>query len=104
MLSSYGLTDQEAYEDHGDFYNYNELEGLGILNIGFCPHFNLNDRILYFKDMVKKHSIDAYALDEDTALYIENNKIMPIYALKRGIFINLRRITNTLWNKWNLKN
>lgn len=53
MLSSYGLTDQEAYEDHGDFYNYKELEGLGILNIGFCPHFNLNDRILYFKDMVR---------------------------------------------------
>lgn len=41
MLSSFGLTDQEAYEDHGDFYNYKELEGLGILNIGFCPHFNL---------------------------------------------------------------
>ena len=103
MLSSFGLTDQEAYEDHGDFYNYKELEGLGILNIGFCPHFNLNDRILYFKDMVKKHSIDAYALDEDTALYIENNKIMPIYAIKKRHIYQFKKDNQHIMEQMELK-
>ena len=103
MLSQYGLTDQEAYEDYGNFYNYKELEGFGILNFGICPHYNLNDRMLYFTDMVKEHSCDAYALDEDTALYIENDRIVPILGWKKRYCYQFKKDNRHIMEKMELK-
>jgi prephenate dehydratase len=103
MLSRFGLTDQEAYEDHDNFYNFKELEGLGILDIGLCPHYNLNDRMLYFSDMVKNHSCDSYALDEDTALYVENGIYKPIYALKKRHIYQFKKDKQHIMEKMELK-
>lgn len=103
MLSKFGLTDQQAYEDHGNFYNYKELEGFGILNIGFCPHYNLNDRMLYFSDMVRSYDCDSYALDEDTALYIEDNRIMPVIALNKRHIYQFKKDKQHIMEKMELK-
>ena len=75
IFCKYGLGDSESYYDNGQYYNYKKVLGLGILDIAFCPHFNLGDRILYFKDILTEIDI-AYALSNDTALLIDEDNVI----------------------------
>lgn len=98
LWTKFGLTDTEAYNDHDNYYNYNKISGLGILDFAFCPHFNLGDRILYFKQMLC--NVDkAYALDEDTAIYI-NGDNTQIFKANRGLNVyKFMRDENYMMNK-----
>lgn len=74
IFCKYGLGDIDSYFNNGSYYNYKKVNGLGILNIAICPHYNLGDRMLYFKDILQ--DVDcAYALSNDTAILIENDDI-----------------------------
>lgn len=81
ILCSFGLADAYSYKDNDSFYNYKIQKGLGILPFSFCPHFNLGDRILYFKDMLSTD--EAYALDENCAIYIKNNRLVGMWSLPK---------------------
>ncbi len=85
IWTKFGLTDTESYCDHENYYNYKKIDGLGILDFAFCPHFNLGDRCLYFRQMLKDVNV-AYALDEDTAIYIDGTKT-EIFKAKRSLNI-----------------
>lgn len=67
------LADAYSYKDNDNYYNYKMVAGLNIIPISLCPHFNENDRILYFRNFIKTDL--AYALENNTALYIDNKKI-----------------------------
>ncbi len=103
MLSQYGLTDIESYEDNGNYYNYKIYKGLGYINIGFCPHFDLNDRILYFKDYVIKNNINAYACEEDSAIYIKDNNIQIFKIPKQNVY-SFKKESNFMMEKMKLNN
>lgn len=94
----FGLGDVFSYSDHDRFYNYKKVDTLGILNIGLCPHFNLGDRILYFKEMISDVS-DAYALDEDTAILIDNGIVYSFHANKKLSTYVYKRNNNYIMEK-----
>ncbi len=73
MCSSYGMGDSLSYYDNFKYYNFNMLKGLDLCNILFCPHYEKEELIVY-NDEVKKYNLNAYALEDDTALFIVDNK------------------------------
>lgn len=102
LWTKFGLTDTESYIDHDNFYNYKRISGLGVLDFAFCPHFNLGDRVLHFKQMLADVDI-AYALDEDTAIYI-NGKNTQIFKANRGLNVyKFMKDENYIMNKIDVK-
>lgn len=79
LFCHYGLADANAYKDNNKYYNYSLIECLNIIDISLAPHFNEDDRILYFKDFLTTEK--AYALDNNTAIYIKNNRVVTFYAI-----------------------
>lgn len=74
MLSKYGMGDANAYSDIYDGYNYQMVKGLGITNITICPHYD-HKGLWCYNDAVKKYDYDGYALEDNTAIYLEEDKV-----------------------------
>ena len=53
------------------------VEGLGLLNIGICPHYQNEDLIIY-NDEIRKYNYDAFGLEEDSAIIICDNNYYVI--------------------------
>ena len=66
------MGDKYMYTDNFHNYNYKMVEGLGLLNIGICPHYQNEDLIIY-NDEIKKYDYDSFGIEEDTALIIKDN-------------------------------
>lgn len=77
MLSSFGMGDKDAFIDDGHYYNFKMIEGLGLLNISFCPHYQ-KEELVMFDDECKKYKLDAYALEDDTAIYFEDARLKKV--------------------------
>ena len=45
---------------------------LGLLNIVICPHYD-HDGLDCFNDEVAKYGMNAYALEDDTAILIDDD-------------------------------
>ena len=65
------MGDKYMYTDNFHNYNYKMVEGLGILNIGICPHYQNEDLIIY-NDEIKNYDYDAFGIEEDGALIIND--------------------------------
>ncbi len=92
MISKYGMGDKDVFLDNGSYYNFKMVEGLGLLNITFCPHYQ-KEELVIFDEICKSYNLDAYALEDDTAILFNDDKIEKIiknnlekacYSLKKA--------------------
>lgn len=72
MLFDYGFGDKDAYTYNLETVNHRIVEGCGLLNGIFCPHYQ-NNGLLSFNEEVKKYNFNGYALENGSALKIEND-------------------------------
>ncbi len=96
IFCEYGLADANSYKDHDEYYNYKLINGLGILAITFCPHFDEGNRILYFKDELTTNH--AFALENNTAIYLENEKLVNFYNVKKYHVYYFSKANNYIMN------
>lgn len=67
LFTKWGCGDQYIYKSGNHTYNYQMVEGLGILPITLCPHYD-HDGMECFHDYVCQYPYDGYALEDDTAV------------------------------------
>lgn len=78
----YGMGDSKAYYDKYHYYNFKFVEGSKILPLSFCPHYQKDDLII-FNDEIKQFDLDAIALEDETAIYIEDD-VFEVIKVKRN--------------------
>ena len=84
-----GMGDSYSYMDHGKVYNYKMVDGLGMLNFYICPHYQKED-LYIFNDEIKDKDL-AYGIEDDTALFIDDNKKSCYKASKRHSIYEFRK-------------
>ena len=84
MLASFGFGDKDVFIDDGIYYNFKMVDGIGKLNIVVCPHYQKLG-IDIFNQEVKKYALDAYALEDDTALLFSDNNLVKIIKNDSGM-------------------
>jgi len=95
MYCNSGMGDSYSYKDHDRIYNFKMVNGLGLLDTYVCPHYQKDDLYIY-NDEIKDKDI-AYALEDDTALLLDNdnkivykaNKRHSVYQFKKGLMESL---------------
>ena len=102
MLSKYGMGDSFSYFDNGHTYNYKMVEGLGILDITICPHYQNEDLVIYNEE-VKNYPFDGYAIENECAIDFYNNTFKIIKANTNNSIYRFRKesdyIMESLYNK-----
>ncbi len=83
FIASYGMGDTDAYQDNYHIYNYKMQKGIGLLDIVVCPHYD-NCDLDVFNDEPKKYKSDGLALENDTAIYINDFTYKVIKDNKRN--------------------
>ena len=71
LFCNYGMGDAHVYSYNGHIYNYQMVKCLGFLNITICPHYD-HDGLDCFNSEVKKYDVNAYALEDDTAILVDD--------------------------------
>lgn len=87
LLAKISMGDKYMYQDNFHNYNYKMVEGLGILNISMCPHYQ-NEDLIFYNDEIKKYGLLSFGIEEDCAVVIEedtyyilkDDKRMSVYA------------------------
>lgn len=83
LLSNKGLSD--SYILRGESKDYKFIDGLGIININICPHYNSNDKKKAdLEKELQKEKIEVYGLENCTALKIVDNEITTIKSDKKA--------------------
>ena len=77
MLSKSGMGDRYAYSNAYRMYNYKMVDGLSIIPITICPHYD-HDGLLCYNDIVSDYNIDGYALEDDTGIVFSEDKVIVI--------------------------
>ncbi len=67
------MGDRYAYTDNFHIYNYKMVNCLSFLDITICPHYQQEDLIIY-NDVLREYPYDAFGIEEDTMVVIEENK------------------------------
>ena len=67
------MGDRHVYLDNFHYHNYKMVNCLGFLNITICPHYQ-NDDLVVYNDELRKYPYDAFGVEEDTMVVIEDNK------------------------------
>jgi dipeptidase E len=70
LVSKYAMGDEYIYTNNYHIYNYQMVDCLGILDFIICPHYD-HDGLDCFNDEVKKYNLNAYALEDDTAILVD---------------------------------
>ncbi len=78
IYSISGMGDSDSYQDHNRIYNFKMVDGLGLVKLYVCPHYNKED-LYIFNDEIKDKKL-AIALEDDTAVLIENENIHSYVA------------------------
>ncbi len=73
-----GMGDSDAYTDHNHTYNFKMVDGFSFLDLYICPHYNKEDLYIFNDEIIDKKL--ALALEDDTAVLIENNNIHSFIA------------------------
>ena len=77
---------KEGYSDakklRGESDKFDFIEGLNLVNISFCPHYDNEERVLCLKEELQKKKTKVYCLENGTALKIEDDKRKIISSLK----------------------
>ncbi len=71
LIGTYGMGDSDAYLDNYHIYNYKMQKGIGLLDMIMCPHYDNYDLDI-FNDEPKNYQSDGLALENDTAIYIND--------------------------------
>lgn len=78
MLYTYAsMGDRYAYADNFHIYNYKMVDCLNFLNITICPHYQQEDLVVY-NDVLRQYPCDAFGIEEDTMVVIEENQYYVI--------------------------
>ncbi len=78
MLYTYAsMGDKYMFYDNFHHYNYKMVNCLNFLNITICPHYQNEDLVIY-NDELKKYKMDAFGIEEDTMVVIDNNSFYCI--------------------------
>lgn len=72
----YGHSDSERF-DGQDGWEYILVDGLGFINAAFCPHYNEEGRNGFDK-MISKIDLNGVAIDNNCAIFIEDDKFKII--------------------------
>lgn len=72
LFTKSSMGDKYMYYDNFHNYNYKMVECLGLLDITICPHYQNEDLIVYNDDL-KQYPFDAFAIEEDTMVVINDN-------------------------------
>jgi dipeptidase E len=67
-----GQSDTDEFE-RGNLDNYTTVDGIGILNMMHCPHYNEDTRDIDFDERIKTFDGIGIALDNKCAIEIRNN-------------------------------
>ena len=82
LFTNSGMGDSYSYQDgNGKVYNYKMIEGLHILDTYICPHYQKNDLYVYNDEVSDKKL--AFALEDDTAILLDNGNINIYKANKK---------------------
>ncbi len=72
-----GMGDSYSYLSGNNIINYQMINGLSLINIKFCPHYQKKD--LYIFNDETKDCVLSVACEDDTAVLIRNNQIVEVY-------------------------
>ena len=81
LYTKSGMGDSDTYVDHNRTYNFKMVEGLGLIDLYVCPHYNKED-LYIFNDEIKDKPL-SLALEDDTAVLIEESNIHSYIANTR---------------------
>lgn len=81
LFSKAGMTDYLCYNDYNHTYGFKMEKALDMLDLAICPHYQKED-LYVFNLEVKNYNL-AVALEDDTAIYIKNNIMIPFKGDKR---------------------
>ncbi len=77
MISKSGMGDRYVYSNNYHLYNYKMVTGLDLIPITVCPHYD-HDGLNIYNDEVKLYDCCGFGLEDDTAIIVIGNKIVPI--------------------------
>jgi dipeptidase E len=77
LFFDYGYGDKDSYTYNLETKNHKITNGLGIFNGVFCPHYQ-NNGLLEFHEEIKKFNLNGFALENGSALKINNNGFVVI--------------------------
>ncbi len=86
LLSKEGFSDSYILRNESTHYKF--LKGLNIIHISICPHFDLNSmKEEELKKNLNQRRKMVYALENKTALLIEDNQIDVIKTKEEHIYL-----------------
>ena len=88
------MGDKDMYSDNFHNYNYKMVMGLGLLDLSICPHYQ-NEDLIFYNDEIKNYNYDAFGIEEDTGVIINDNhfyiikeeKNMSLYYFNKNDYI-----------------
>ena len=86
LFFDYGYGDKDAYFYNLESVNHKIVNGLGIFNGVFCPHYQ-NNGLLSFHEEIKKYNLNGFALENGTALKIKKDDFTLIKSKGTSGFI-----------------
>ncbi|MCR5786873.1 MAG: Type 1 glutamine amidotransferase-like domain-containing protein [Acholeplasmatales bacterium] len=90
ILCNSGMGDSYSYTDNFKTFQFRMVKGFGLLNFSICPHYQKED-LYVFNDAASNLEL-SYALEDDTAIYInkhvnvfKDNKKHSVYEFKYSL-------------------
>jgi len=77
MLAKSGMGDRYVYSNNYHLYNYKMVDGLSLVPITVCPHYD-HDGLNVYNDDVKLYDCCGFGLEDDTAIIVMENKVIPV--------------------------
>ena len=82
LVCMHAMGDEYIYTNNYHIYNYQMVDCLGLLDIVICPHYD-HDGLDCFNDELKKYNYNSYALEDDTAILVDESLIKVFKMDKR---------------------
>lgn len=90
LLARSGMGDQHSYKNRDSIYNYQMVEGIGLVNLTVCPHYD-HLGLWCYNDAVKEYEVDGIALEDDTAILIgETMEVFKIDKTKSVYYFSFK--------------
>ena len=86
LFFDYGYGDKDAYFYNLESVNHKIVEGLGIFDGVFCPHYQ-NSGLLSFHEEIKNYNLNGFALENGSALKISSEGFKVIKSKGTSAFI-----------------
>ena len=81
LVCKAAMGDKYMYSDNFSNHNYKMVDCLNLLNITISPHYQNEDLIVY-NDELKLYDCDAFGIEEDTMVVIDNHKFYVVKEYK----------------------